>query len=427
MISNKQPDGVYPFAGLTRFNQGEIPDDVWGHGSSMRWWAADQRDQDDADPTDLPDEGLSTLVSQLPRATTTTAGWKNPVTGEWIETGKHNAVINPETSEMIEDDLGTVEQAKENDKDPEEVILGDDALFNIPTDDYAIINPAEFYTPLAEVIRDEGLEDAVFGEFRVTRNGGRVSADVFFDGKHVECPAFDDDRKPVVVGIQIDYDFYGDTAVKFQGVGMDYDCTNSIRQITDPVTVKHSGDIDSRVQWRAKFETILEKLDLKTDQLSQMILEASQETFDITDLPDGFADDYDTLLEALYAYAGLPKYLSKVAAQNCRMEAADPFEPTWWDIHRGATYAISHNANGIVGTGGAVEQYNRIANDMLTNPAEMGDRVVRNYEKDLETKGREEGGGIAQIKTAFESVEEKRDQYERRDREIRSMIETPEA
>lgn len=426
----KNPDGTYPFAGLTRFDEGEIPHDAWGHGSSMRWWASERTGNEDPDPTNLPDEGLMTLVSKLPRATTTTAGWKNPITGEWVETGKHNAVINPETCERIDDGIGSMQELKEDerDRDPDETIIGDDALFNIPTDTYSIINPMEIFDPFSEVIRDEELSDAVFGEVRVFRGGGRVSADLFFDGKHVEAPNLDEDRKPIVVGVQVDYDFFGDVAVRFQGVGMDYECVNSIRQITDPVIIKHSGDVDKRVEWKAKFETILEKLDLKVDQLSQMIHEAAEERLDVTDLPDGFADGYDSILEALYSYSGLPNYLAETAAQNCRAEAADPFNPSWWDIHRGATFAISHDARGVVGSGGSIEQYNRIANDMLTNPAEMADRVEDNWEDAQEDKGlKGEGGGLAEINQAFESVKEKRDQYEIRDREIRNMTREVEA
>jgi len=417
-------DGTYPFAGLTRYNDGDLPERVLDHGSSVRWWASETFGTDEPIERDLPEEGLNTMIDSLPRAAEATAGWKHPVTGDWIETGKHNAIIEPSVAEQIEARTGTKEQVEGFGGDPDETVYGDRALFNIPTDDYSIINPATFLRPLTEVLRDEGLDDAVFGEFRVSRGGGRVSADVFFDGKHVEAPGMDEDRKPIVVGLQLDWDFFGGTALRMRGMGMDWECVNSIRQITEGKTIKHAGDVNERVEWVQMYEDLLEELDLKTDQLSRVIHEASEETLDLSDFPDGFADDYDSVLEAFYAYAGLPDYLAEVAADNARANAEDPFNPDWWTLHRGATYAISHEARGEVGTGAAIDQYNRRANDLLMNPAGVADDVEAAYEEaHEETTLAEEGGGQVTMDTAFESVRDKRDRYEDREEEIHSLIE----
>ena len=417
-------DGTYAFAGLTRYNDGDIPEKVRDHGSSLKWWAAETTGEDEPSADDLPEAGLNTLADRLPRATEATAGWKHPITGEWIETGKHNAIIEPSVAEQIEGRTGTKEQVEGLGGDPDEHVYGDRALFNIPTDDYEIINPATILRPLAEVISDQGLEDSVFGEFRVSRGGGRVSADVFFDGKHVEAPGMDDDRKPIVVGLQLDWDFFGGTALKLRGMGMDWECVNSLRQVTEGKLIKHAGDVEERVEWIELYEDLLEELDLKTDQLSQVIYEASEERLDLSALPDGFAGDYDSTLEALYAYSGLPDYLATVAADNARAEADDPFEPDWWTLHRGATYAISHEARGEVGSGSAIDQYNRVANEMLMNPAGMADTVEEAYEADQDDETlAEHGGGVASVSTAFESVREKRDSYEEREEQIHSLIE----
>jgi len=95
-------NGTFPFAGLTRFSEGEVPHDAWGHGSSMRWWASEHTGNGEADPANLPDEGFITQANQLPRATTATAGWKHPITGDFIETGKHNAIVNPRLVEDVD-------------------------------------------------------------------------------------------------------------------------------------------------------------------------------------------------------------------------------------------------------------------------------------------------------------------------------------
>jgi hypothetical protein len=417
-------DGTYPFAGLTRYNDGDLPDRVLDHGSSVRWWASETFGTNEPVERDLPDVGLNTMIDSLPRAAEATAGWKHPVTHEWIETGKHNAIIEPSVAEQIDGRTGTKEQVEGFGDDPEDTVYGDRALFNIPTDDYSIINPATFLRPLTDVLRDEGLGDAVFGEFRVSRGGGRVSADVFFDGKHVEAPGMDEDRKPIVVGLQLDWGFFGGTALRLRGMGMDWECVNSIRQITEGKTIKHAGDVEERVEWVEMYEDLLEELDLKTDQLSRVIHEASEETLDLSDFPDGFTDDYDSVLEAFYAYAGLPDYLAGVAADNARANAEDPFEPDWWTLHRGATYAISHEARGEVGTGAAIDQYNRRANDLLMNPAGVADDVEQAYEADNEqTTLADEGGGEVSVGVAFESVRDKRDRYEEREDEIHQLIE----
>jgi len=49
--------------------------------------------------------------------------------------------------------------------------------------------------------------------------------------------------------------------------------------------------VEERVEWVELFEDLLEELDLKTDQLSRVIHEASEERLDLSELPDGFAAD----------------------------------------------------------------------------------------------------------------------------------------
>ena len=451
-----ETDEVLEFAGLTRFDQGDVPDGAFGHHSSMRWWAAEGRNSDAPKPEDFPDAGLVSRMNELPRASTAEVLVRNPVSGETYATQKHNAVINPETIENVEwgygnrlevlkdkanEDPRTVEAVVEDEglddaisalldsetaQDVRDMTVGDDALYHIPTDDYEIINPSEFLNPLGEVVRDEGLQDDLFGEFRLHRNGGRVSADVFFDGKHVQAPGLDDDRKPIVVGLQLDWDFFGDTAVRIQGVGMDWECVNAIRSITETITVKHSGDVDERVDWASVFEEMMEELDLKVDQLSQVIQEASNEHLDVSDLPDNFGKDHDSVLEAIYDYAGLPNYLAEHAARNLRAQAADPFDPSWWEIHRGATFAVTHHGRGDVGSGGAIQQYNRLANDMLVNPAGVGERMEENFAAEREEEAdtlEGEAGGRAEVAQAFESVREKKEKYEEREEQIQEMIE----
>lgn len=451
---------VLPFAGLTQHDETtgeELLPDAWGHGSSMRWWAAEQRgaspNDDSFEDRELPGEGFNTIIDQLPRASTAEAGWKNPLTGEWVTTSKHNAVVDPEKVDALRavgEVFGTVEAARDwlNDAEPshranlveslgmeppvdddtlvQNLPIGDDALYYIPTDSYTIINPSTSLRPLAQVLRDEGLGDKVFGEFRLQRGGGRVSADILFDGKHVELPGDDPDRAPVCTGLEISYDFFGDTAFRARGLGMDFDCTNALRGITDWELVKHSGDVDDRVDWEQFYLDLLEEIDLLTDQLSMMIHEAEQLEFDLSDLPNDFAGpDHDSLLHAFFDYAGFPDYLAEAAAANVRAEADDPFQPNWWELHRGATYAITHEGRGEVMGGGAIDRYNRVANDMLMQPDQFEEVVNQNYEAAVEDREGEtlaaEGGGQADIAKAFESTREKKAEFEERAEQMKEL------
>lgn len=455
--ADDETDSTLRFAGLTRFVEGRIPEEVFGHDSSMKWWAREWsgtgENPDEEDEVDLPDAGFNSVVDQLPRATTAEVQWVHPRTGETYRTAKHNAVIDPDRAEQINGPFGTYadilqeyadesltdeeaataveEQGFENAvdqyvSDPEDrgraktTSPGDDALYHIPTDDYEVVNPSEILRPLAEVIREQDLGEDLFGEARLYRAGGKVSLDVFFNGKTVEWPAMEDDRKPVVVGMQIDYDHFGGTSVNIQGMGMDWECTNALRSITGSETVKHAGDIDSRVEWKELYEDLLETLDLKTDQLSQVIHEASNEFLDMSDLPDDLTDvldhrEVENIWQALYKAAGLPGYLAKHAGDNLRAEASDPYEPSWWEIHRGATYAISHYSRSDTHAGSSIDQQNRTANDMLLNPEQIIENVdVAYHEKKEDTTLSEEGGGAASLRRVQEGLAEKREEYEER-------------
>ena len=54
-------DGVYPFCGLTRHDNGSVPAGLKDHGSSIKWWAHNMSNaaEDEEVPDDeIPDEGL---------------------------------------------------------------------------------------------------------------------------------------------------------------------------------------------------------------------------------------------------------------------------------------------------------------------------------------------------------------------------------
>lgn len=461
-------DGVYPFAGLTRFDTEvdvvDLPENVWRQQSSMRYWAGEHADDPDAGPDVLPERGLMTLITELPRATTAEVLWRHPRTGELLETDKHNAVINPETAERIGgeppkdvlievmmDEMGySRPDLVEHDLDrlgweetldryaPDDVAAtirerveeasptGDDALYHIPTSDYTIINPAEFLDPLAEVLDERDFADKVFGEARIDRGGGRCTLDIFVDGQHVESPVFAPDRNPVVVGLEVQWDFFGDWAVRAGGQALDWGCVNRIQRLTDREIVKHRGEVDERQDWHRWWGQILDRIDEKRDQLARLIQAADEQTLDMSALPEDITEQFEHAAAApwtaLYAYMDLPEYLAEHAGKRLRSQATDPYEPTWWEIHSAATYATTHHARGSRIGGGAVEEQARKARDMLFNPPAMEERIVVNYEASVEEGTlAEEGGGIAQIGEAFANVRDKKEQFEAWEQEMREL------
>lgn len=468
-------DGTYPFAGLTRYDDAgmTLPENVWRDTESMQYWAANQTDHDfredgeaqgvdrDLSPDVLPERGLSSMIPDLPRATEAEVQWVNPRTGETYKTAKHNAVVNPDRMEQIDGVMapGTLAEAialatgrqwddvkeeiegmsredaleqtctAEQREKVEESVYGDRALFNIPTDDYEIINPSAFLRPLTEVLRDRGWGDEVFGEVRLDRDGGRATMDIYVDGQTVDSPVFDADRPPVVVGLQVQWDFFGDWAVRCCGQGLDWNCTNRISRITDREIVKHAGDVEGRQDWYDWFDGILDTLDAKTDQLSNIIQQAAEETLDLSDLPEDIDAEFKDLdaapWTALYGYMGLPDYLAEAAGRRLQSDAEHPFEPNFWEIHSAATNAVTHHARGNRAAGGAWDNYAQTANDMLFNPPAMEDRIVANYEADRVEAGQDtldaEAGGVASIRTAFEDMADRKEQYEEWEEELREM------
>ena len=115
-------------------------------------------------------------IRSLPRAIETTVAYNNPYTGEWVETDRFNALVEPSRLQ-----------------NPTTYSRNADPLFYIPTDSYSIINPPDVYRPLERVLREHSLGDdlsgeVVFGEIRQYRGSGEVHMDILFDGLSVALP-----------------------------------------------------------------------------------------------------------------------------------------------------------------------------------------------------------------------------------------------
>jgi hypothetical protein len=342
---------------------------------------------------------FSSAIRNLPRATATEVAYRNPVTDEWVQTERFNAVVEP--SRLQEQVRG----------DGDDV----DPLFHVPSDSYTILNPVEVYAPLEAVLREQTVDgrplaDVAFGEIRQYRGGGEVHMDVLFDGLDVTLP---DRREPITMGITSGYDFFGGHAVYIEGFAQDTHCSNSMRSLTDKEVIRHVGDVEDFEAW---WEDILGQLDLVADDLTGFIEDAREVTLDFTELPFDVARFYDLL--------GFPDYLGEQAASDAQANAPDPFEIDVWTLHSGATYALTHHFRGKEGT--SLDQYQRVANDILFNPQATIDRVQQAFEQESADTEEQEGlsgeRGRAHIERVSDGLRDAVEQFESREEALRERF-----
>ncbi|MFB6201324.1 MAG: hypothetical protein ABEI98_04865 [Halorhabdus sp.] len=372
-----------------------------------------ERTRPDADPVSFAE-----AVRRLPRATETTVAYKNPCTDEWVSTERFSAVVEPSRLERQADHRQPSTDGGTAAGRGSEAADGTDPLFHIPTSSYAIINPADVYSPLEAVLRETAYEgqplgDLVFGEMRQYRGGGEVHMDIMFDGLSVTLP---ERSEPITMGLTSGYDFFGNHAVYVEGFARDTACANSIRSLTDRETVKHVGDVADFDAW---WERLLNQLGLLKGDLAAFIDDAQEITLDLTAVPFN--------LEQFYRLLEFPDYLATQAANDARANAADPFDPDMWTLHSGATYALTHAFTGREGS--ALDRYVRTANDILFNPEATLERVKTTYEEraaaDTDGDGQtdiESQAALAQLERITEDLQTQVRQFEAREATLRERL-----
>jgi hypothetical protein len=380
----ERPETSLVFAGVDGRTDTELPG----------WYAA----QTETEPEKVV--SFAEAIRRLPRAVETTVAYQNPYTGQWVETDRFNALVDPDRA---------VAQASDD--------TGADPLFHVPTDSYSIINPTDVYSPFEEVLRstevdDRPLSEVAFGEIRQYRGGGEVHMDVLFDGLEVTLPGRED---PITMGVTSGYDFFGGNAVYVEGFAQDTLCSNSIRSLTDRQTVKHVGEVADFEAW---WTGILMQLELVTDDLYAFIEDATDITLAFREVPFDVTEFYELL--------GFPTYLAEQAASDARSNAADPFEVDMWTLHSGATYALTHFFRGREGS--SLDGYVRTANDILFNPDRILERVERTYEQqaDDETSGGQTGiesqVALAQMERVSGDIRQKTDAFASREEALRERF-----
>jgi ferredoxin len=431
-MKGNQTEQTIQFAGLTNHANVEMGD----RAASIAGLDADNP----------PELSFSQAIRQLDTASTEDLAWKVPETAAshldvdefneeapdgieavpagngsiYIETGRFRGVYCPDkTREWV--------QGNFRDDDTSEF---KDALWHCPTSDYAITNPVPFYEPLGEEIRDEDLGDNMFGEIRTKKSGGEVHMDIMFDAFEVQVEEDTDDfGGAIVLGIQTGYDFFGGTALYAEGFAQDTGCSNSIRSVTEQKSRRHVGEIEDTNEW---WGDILEQMDLMTDRLADAIEAAQEINVDYMEMEFSEPFTHDDDLRSFYELSGLPSYLADSAASHVRSRAENQFLPDMWELHSGATYALTHDYRGGEQTG-TMNEYVQTANDMLMNPSQSIGTVERSYSQQLarqsddaesaaELDDHEASAVVAEFR---ESVEEKRDAFETRQDELEQMLVAP--
>ena len=356
----KDPESRTVFAGVDGRTDTELPD-----------WYRRKKTVDEP-------KSFAEAIRDLPQAVETTVAYQNPYTDEWVETKRFNALVEP-----------TRARDQATDDEPEA-----DPLFHVPIDSYAIINPVDVYQPLEEVLREETIDgtplgDVMFGEIRRYRGGGEVHMDIMFDGLEVRLPGW---SEPITMGVTSGYDFFGEHAVYVEGFAQDGYCSNSMRSLTDKEVIKHVGDIrDFRTWW----EELLAQVELVADDLFEFIRDAQEIDLDFSELPFTATEFYSLL--------GFPDYLAERAAEDAEANAVSLFEIDMWTLHSGATYALTHFFQGKEGT--SLDQYVRVANDILFNPEGTIARVEQAYEQQLDAEDDDRAQSSLAGERALASIE----------------------
>lgn len=422
-------ENVTRFAGLTSHNNAEMTDR-----------AANIAGIDAESP---PETSLATAIRDLETADESQNAWKVPDSvGRLIDTEelRETTPEGVEIKETVDGELFVTTDRFQSIVSPDKLrawAKGDfrdddtnefhDPLWHNPTRNYSIVNPLTAYEPLEEAIREEELGDHVFGEIREYKSGGEVHMDILFDAFEIDYNESDDDndRDPIVLGIRTGYDFFGGTALYFEGFAQDTRCSNSIRSITDEKVVRHVGDTDLE----DVAADLLSELGLMTDRLAELIEMAEGIELDLGELSFSEPFDHNDDLQGFYELVGFPTYLARHAASHARHRADDQFQPDMTAVWDGATYALTHEFNGGENTSTARE-YIETANDMVMNPSRVIGQAQRQHRNRLAAQSEDNSEQVdlegesahAKIEEFSQSVQEKKAEFETTQEQLRNTL-----
>lgn len=260
------------------------------------------------------------------------------------------------------------------DVEPED-IPGDreDAVWNIPSADYATVAHHEPLSLLREAVSERYDNDDVFGVTRLRREGAEMNTDVFIRQTEMDGIEGGDD---LYLGISTGHDYTSTTKLYVDVIGLlvpESGSARVLRYLVDPRKRKHTGDAeDDVVEW---YGDALERLDEVADRLYRVIGDAMNYHLDLS--------EYPRTMSQFYGHLGLPDTrhdLATPAAENARTLSLGT-ELTAWHAYKGGMKAIEdkYESRDTV----AYKSHVTTVNTLLFNPSLAEKRVLSSVEKSL--------------------------------------------
>lgn len=235
-----QPYETLPFAGLTGSGTRTARD------TEMPEWYRNRAGVEQFD--DLPT--LTGVVRELPKAVTRELAYYDQQRDEYVTSGEHVALVNPD---WLGDGLDDAPKA--------------DAMWHPPTDSYTPVNPVDVYGPMTAMAHQRDWHEA-YGLVTLFRNGGEAHLEVFFPDLTASASVGPD----AVFGVASGYDHYGSTrtyaipnaAVPDRGI--------VLRDLGEKRARRHVGTAatDAAAWWDETFD----ELDAATDVILNVIADA---------------------------------------------------------------------------------------------------------------------------------------------------------
>lgn len=259
--------------------------------------------------------------------------------------------------------------------------------WQIASDRYCIVPPAEAYRPAVRALQKHGATDA-FGWAHYRDWGGELKLSVVLpDLKRILHPSKGADQKATAAqdaalstrdpdaegltvfgGFQTGYDFRGSQAVwatpllyvpendvVIHGIGQRY----SRRHVGKATNAAHERAND-RVPIKEWWEHIYDELDAQTTIIDRAVLRSRAVTIDFEAVPYSITEFYD--------YLGIPTTYAEEAAERASTFASPRTRPTLWNLQLSLLVTIDALYGGSQASDTYLD-YNEVAQQILRQPA----------------------------------------------------------
>ncbi|WP_302084055.1 hypothetical protein [Salinibaculum rarum] len=287
--------------------------------------------------------------------------------------------------------------------------LGYDTKYRwqIATDSYTIINPAEAYYPAQRTFREEGEADDIFGWASIRNYGGEIDLYVLFNSQTIHPPqqedANDNRDRPIYMGIQTGYNFTGGRAFDSRLFGFDAERGTWMYGLGPRNSRRHVGEKDDatkdiREWWSDEYDRIL----TYTDELLQDITRAESITIDFKDTGYDIVEFFDYL-------ADIPEDYAEPAAKLAKAHS-DDLVVTAWTLSHSLLTSLESNFEGQgdsdVHASATFRAYAEIASNIVRQPQRQIRKVETEYQKDINRAQAKQEVNPEQVTLADTNIDE---------------------